>query len=182
MITKELVESLTGGEITGRGMFDELMRAVDAHVQREHDADRITPQNYATVYLGALQAVLGTSSQYVLSASIAAKNELILDEQLKQNERQNQLLDLQIIAQQIANDTARYNLDTMLPQQYAQLVAQTNLTTEQLQTQIGQTALVNLQDDQLQAQIALTAKQEDLLDEQIKTENANTTDASVVKH
>lgn len=61
------LESLTQIALDGSGAFDCLMRATKLHLQEEYNASRITGQEYATVYLGALTAVLQTSIQFLLN-------------------------------------------------------------------------------------------------------------------
>lgn len=61
------LESLTSVAIDGSGAFDKLMQATKLHLKEEHDAQRITGQEYSTVYLGALTAVLQTSIQFLLN-------------------------------------------------------------------------------------------------------------------
>jgi len=59
--------SLTSETLSGTGAFDVLMRTTKLHLKAEYDAQRITGAEYATVYLGALTAVLQTSIQFLLN-------------------------------------------------------------------------------------------------------------------
>lgn len=43
---------------TGNGVFDELMKAVVAHLQVEYKAKRINSDTYPQIYLGALQTAM----------------------------------------------------------------------------------------------------------------------------
>jgi hypothetical protein len=61
------LKSLTSETIDGTGAFDVLMRSTKLHLQAEYEAGRITGADYATVYLGALTAVLQTSIQFLLN-------------------------------------------------------------------------------------------------------------------
>lgn len=61
------VKSLTTVELEGSGVFDKLMRAVKLHLRDEYDSQRITGNEYSTVYLGAMAAVLQTSTQFLLN-------------------------------------------------------------------------------------------------------------------
>lgn len=65
--------NLTGESLTGVGVFDTLMRTTKIHLQEEYDAQRITGHEYATVYLGALTAVLQTSAQFLVNVANAAR-------------------------------------------------------------------------------------------------------------
>jgi len=44
--------------VAGTGVFDLLITAVERQINAQYDAGRITGTDYATVYLGGLQAVL----------------------------------------------------------------------------------------------------------------------------
>lgn len=161
--------TLTTGEVEGSGIFDELMRTVKAHAQGELTAGRLTEQSYAQVYLGGLQNVLQVATQYALRYEIANKELLIADEQLKQNQKQNELLDLQKEQLRIANDTAQYNYDFILPKQLAQLDLQNTQLTKS-------NDLITKQLLQADAQLSITGKQEDLVDEQIIAATGQHTD------
>lgn len=62
------IEALTTESLSGTGAFDVLMRATKLHLQEEYDAQRITGHEYATVYLGALSAVLQTAAQFLVNS------------------------------------------------------------------------------------------------------------------
>ena len=155
------IRSLSTGESAGSGLYEELMRAGNSHILQEFKAGRIVGESYASVYLGAMQANLSAAIQYLLQYETVNKNLEVLDEQIKQNQKQNELLELQKEQLSIANATAKYNLDVMLPAQLLQLKKQTELVVEQVNQAIAQTA-------QITAQTALTKKQQDLVDEQIR--------------
>lgn len=54
--------------VTGDGVFDDLMETVNAHLDAQFKLGRITGSDYATVYLGAMQAALQQSVAFVLGA------------------------------------------------------------------------------------------------------------------
>lgn len=171
-------KDLTGGEVEGAGVFDELMRTVKAHLDKEQTAGRITDQNYATVYLGALQNTLNTASQFLLQVEQTNQQTLLLQEQVKQAKKQNELLDLQKAQLTVQNATAQYNLDFTMPEQLAQLKEQTKLITQQKHNAVTQNTLLTTQNNQATQQIAVAVKQEELLLEQIesaKDEHTNPT-------
>lgn len=67
---------------SGNGVFDVLMRSVDAHLDKQYSSGRIKGTEYATVYLGALQAVLQQSIMFVLSEQKAEKELEVMTEQI----------------------------------------------------------------------------------------------------
>ena len=65
--TDVTLAKLTSAATDGVGVFDVLMRSVKLQIDAEYQANRIKGSEYSTVYLGALQAVLTTSFQFVLT-------------------------------------------------------------------------------------------------------------------
>ena len=61
------VSTLTTNSLTGTGVFDILMKVTKLHLQEEYENDRITGEEYSTVYLGALTAVMQQSVAYILN-------------------------------------------------------------------------------------------------------------------
>lgn len=61
------LSDLTDATISGDGVFDVLMRAMENHVAQEYDTSRIRGQDYSQVYLGALQSVLDRSIMFLLN-------------------------------------------------------------------------------------------------------------------
>jgi hypothetical protein len=60
------LEELTEVNLEGEGVFDQLMQAVDLHIQREYKGNRITGDQYAKVYTEVTTAVLGQSVSFLL--------------------------------------------------------------------------------------------------------------------
>jgi hypothetical protein len=91
------LSTLTTEAVAGTGAFDVLMRATKLHLKEEYDAQRITGNEYAKVYLGALTAVLQTATQFLM------------------NEQQVHLLNAQIglVRQQTVTELA--NTDDSIP-------------------------------------------------------------------
>ena len=64
----------------GTGVFDVLMKSVEAHIESQYG--KITGSDYATVYLGSLQAVLAQSIQFVLQEEAAGLQADLIAEQI----------------------------------------------------------------------------------------------------
>jgi len=60
------ITTLTEATVNGAGVFDQMMKAVNAHVQAEWAAKRITSDAYPQVYLGALQTALTQAVLFTL--------------------------------------------------------------------------------------------------------------------
>ena len=52
---------------TGTGIMDKLIEVVDQNIQTQHSSGRITGPEYATVYLGSIQAIMTESMKYLLN-------------------------------------------------------------------------------------------------------------------
>ena len=118
------VKSLTTGEKEGYGLFEELMRAANSHIQAEHEAGRISGTNYATVYLGMMQTAMQTAMQYALQYPTVNKQIELMNWQISQAEKQDKLLEYDRMAKHIANETAKYNLCKILPEQLTKAITE----------------------------------------------------------
>jgi hypothetical protein len=66
-VTSVTLSQLTTVSLDGDGVFDQLMQAMDLHIQREYKGNRITGDQYAKVYTEVTTAVLGQSVQFLLN-------------------------------------------------------------------------------------------------------------------
>lgn len=67
-------EDLTAGALDGVGVFDKLMKAINAHFEDQHKKGRITGADYAQAYIGATTGALSTSVQFLLGRDQAYWN------------------------------------------------------------------------------------------------------------
>lgn len=65
-ITIADVSNATTGD-DGTGAFDVLMKTIQLHLDEQHQLDRITGSDYATVYLGAMQSAMQQAIQFALT-------------------------------------------------------------------------------------------------------------------
>lgn len=80
--TKVDITALTHASVGGNGVFDVLMRAVNAHLQKEWSANRLKGTEYSTVYLGALESTMNASLQFLLARDKTNAEIDILKQQL----------------------------------------------------------------------------------------------------
>ena len=181
---------LTTGVVGGTGVFDVLLKAVEASVSKEFAANRITGVNYSTVYLGGLQSVLQNATQFLLEKDRAALSTLQIQKQieiaeaelvLRTAESESQLA-LQAaqklqIENQISISNAELALRTAESQQnilesqnrISVANAELALRTAESQSQIDLQAAQKLQ---VEAQTALQATQKLQIENQITIANA----------
>ena len=153
------ITNLTHATIDGNGVFDVLMRTVNAHLQKEWTANRLKGTEYSTVYLGALESTMNTSLQFLLAKDKLNAELAILEQQLvnlKVEEinatKQGLLLD-----KQLDDLVAATALKT---QQKANLVDELLTNAQQRSNLITEQARIAAQTAQIAAQTSLTTKQE----------------------
>ena len=151
------IDDLTKGITEGTGAFDVLMRAANAQVEAQYNAQRISGAEYGEVYLGTITAVLNSSVQYLLGSARLNKELLLLEQQIEAAKE-----NVELVKAQIAN----INADTALKiKQLDKLDADIGLTLEQ--TKVAAAQLDNLQKDLLikDEQIAKTKAETALIDQ-----------------
>jgi len=137
------VSDLTAGEgsLTGTGVFDELMKASEAHIQHEYSRGRIKGTDYATVYLGGLQAVMDRSLQFLLQQQRTDLEAQLLEEQIQNTIKERAQIEAQtaLTEQQTANAITE---GQVLAAQKCKLDAEFDLIQEQKLKTIAETALL----------------------------------------
>jgi hypothetical protein len=109
----------------GKGVLDQLMEAVEYHVNKQYDENRIQSDQYAQVYLGALEAAMTQATQMFLG-------QLLIDEKRRGQDLQNQ--------------KSEYELEVMLPKQV-------ELTSKQIDKITAEISLMGKQEDKIDKEI-----------------------------
>ena len=163
------ISNLTHATIDGNGVFDVLMRTVNAHLQKEWTANRLKGTEYSTVYLGALESTMNTSLQFLLAKDKLNAELAILEQQLvnlKVEEinatKQGLLLD-----KQIDDLVAATALKT---QQKANLVDELLTNAQQRSNLVTEQARISAQTAQIAAETLNVPKQGLLIDAQKDTQ------------
>ena len=115
------ITDVTQGSLDGTGVFDLLMQANKVHLEAEFAKNRIKGSEYATVYLGSLEAVLRVSMEFMLA-------------------KQRTDLEAQLLAQQVANAVIE---GTVLTAQKCKLDAEFDLTVQTKLKTAAETTLLN---------------------------------------
>ena len=137
------IDDLTENSLNGKGVFDRLMGSVELHIQDEFKKNRITGNNYAQAYLGALQSVLQFATQFTLQCDMP----LIELEKLRL-EREKMELELKRIEAEIKKINAEIDLTN----------AQIKLAEAELKLKEAQLPLIEAQ------VLAEQAKTRDIID------------------
>ena len=134
-----LITELTQGTVEGSGYFDELMKAVTAHLELQHKLGRIKGADYSTVYLGAMQWAMQQAVAFALGRQQADKQaELLIAQELKTDAEKG------LVDQQTLTEIERTALTTA---QELKTDAETALLTQKELTEDQQTILVQKQQD-----------------------------------
>lgn len=171
---------LTSATTSGTGVFDVLMRANKAHLEQEFTTGRLKGNEYASVYLGSLQAVLQAALQFTLE-----KEKQNLDAQIKAQEIELAVQKIALAQAELAISQAKL---ANIPKEGALLEAQTAKTLKDValadkeievkeqqvlvataEVGIAQAKLTNIPKEGalLDAQAAKTLKDVSLADKQI---------------
>lgn len=171
------VDDITNSGNTG--IFDKLMESINTQIENQYLNNRITGSDYATVYLGSMQAALAQSMQFALQeelteaqvAGVEADNllkskqleiaeverlskvyekDVLLVDQHNTTLKQQALLDTQEEAEQ-------YKVDNLLPAELAQINKQTDVAergmAEQEATGIKQRILLDTEEEAKQFEV-----------------------------
>ena len=115
-ITSNVVTN-EGNEVTGSGVFDTLMNAVNKHIKAQYEEGRIYDSEFSTVYVNALQSTLELSARIVLDQKLKEKQaeevaaRTVLLEQQKLTEIENTRISVNNA------DKLKYELDFLYPAQ-----------------------------------------------------------------
>lgn len=159
------VKELTTKAINGTGVFDVLMATNALYIQEEYAKNRIRGPEYAQVYIGALQATLAASVDYLHRSKM-------LGIEISNQEKQGELTDAQI---QLVLAQARQvstEVDVKLPVEVLSIQASTSLTETQKSKLIEELALVPLQGNLLTAQTGQVGAETLLTNKQTDRVNA----------
>lgn len=132
------LEQLTESKLEGTGVFDKLMKAVEAHIDQEFAKNRIKGPEYSTVYLGALQSTLDQSIKFLLNkddAAIKAKQLELMDKQIEELTAR-----IALINAQAANEALN---GALIEKQGLKLDAEVLLIGEQKLKTVAETALLD---------------------------------------
>lgn len=143
------IADITSGTVSGTGVFDSLMRAVRVHLDQEFKQNRFSGEDYSSLYLSAMNAVLQQSIQYALTKDQSdAQARLLLAQAAKTADEER------LVEQQLQNlVTEQLNL----VKQGTQLDKQNALLSEQILKSAADTALVNQQKINLVAEKSNTS-------------------------
>ena len=85
------IENVTNQEESG--IFDKLMQSISSNIEKQYLNNRITGSDYATVYLGSIQAALSQSIQFSLQEDmVAAQVDEVIDSTSRANIQLNDTL------------------------------------------------------------------------------------------
>ena len=184
----------------GTGTFDVLMQRIESHIERQHLAGRITGSDYATVYLGSLQAAIQQSIQFVLGEQAADKQADLLAAQIVEvsatTVRNDSVSAADVSLKEAQESDIEYVTTNHRPEQTTELQEQIDLLKSQDLNVIENVALVAAQTAdigyvttnhrpeqlaQLQEQVNKTTAEISLLEQKELTEMAQTSDSLTAK-
>jgi hypothetical protein len=153
--------TVVNGEWQGTGVFDTLISAVNKNIELQYSKGRITGQDYANVYLGALQAVLGQSVDLLLRKDLT---EAQIDDarkgiELKESQIEGIGYDNQVKVEQVR--MSQFEREFIQPAQLDKLEKEIDVTERQ----------VAIQESKLADELVTSQVQRNVMQEQIESAN-----------
>lgn len=72
-----------GLTVTGTGVFDDIMEAINIHLDAQFNANRITGEAYATTYTALVKSALESGVQFLRFRDVLGKEEDKLDQEIE---------------------------------------------------------------------------------------------------
>ena len=130
-VTPVSLPALTTQAVDGTGVFDVLMRANKAHLEQEYNKGRLRGAEYASVYLGSLEAVLNASVNFLLQ-----RDKATLEGQLLTQKVLNAVIEGEVLTGQKCKLQAEFDvlMATKLKTDQETMLLQWKVQTEKAQT------------------------------------------------
>lgn len=135
--TAQLTEG--ADSLTGVGVFDELMRASTAHLDKQFETGRIKGSDYANVYLGMMTALMQNATQFLLNQEKAGFEADLVAQQVT-----NALKEHEVLHSTKCKLDAEYD---NLVEVKLKTIAETNLLGQKQVTETAQTSSTGVDAD-----------------------------------
>lgn len=147
-----VIAELTSGTVDGSGVFDTLMKAAKAHLEQEFGKNRIKGAEYATVYLGSIEASLRIALEFTLQHQRAGLEADLISKQIEKA-----TADIALVHEQTANAVLEGKVlvaqECKLRAEYDHILAQTtkaatenSLLAQKIVTEKAQTQSIGVDD------------------------------------
>lgn len=164
VIPEITLAQLTQAKVGGDGVFDTLMTALTAHLDREYEGQRLKGQDYAQVYLGSVQSILTNSVAFLLQKDEAAGKAALVEAQIR-------LIEAQILKEQGDKE--------LVAAQTKKIIQETSNLVLEADNIIAQNCLLKAQYDLAMLNKLQTTAQTALIQQKIATEKAQVTETGV---
>lgn len=152
-MTDIIIDDLTNGSLdpdtnewTGTGILDKLLYAINKNIEGEYNKNRITGSDYANVYLGAMQAALAQSMQYLLQ-------EKVQEAQIDDIRKGIELKDAQIVSIGIDDTLKSKQLEIAEIERLSKLYEKDTLLIDQHNTNLKQQTLLDTEEEAKQYEV-----------------------------
>ena len=97
------------------GLFDQLMKSVEAHLDTQYTKNRIRGDKYAEVYVGSMGSVLQNVTQYLLGIMLIDEQKAKAEAEISLIESQEEKIDIEIELAELEKIKQTYMIENMLP-------------------------------------------------------------------
>jgi hypothetical protein len=141
------------------GLFDQLMKSVEFHLDKQYKQNRMKGADYAQVYAGSIQGVMQYTTQYLLGIMLIDEQKAKLKADISLTETQERQLELQSELIELEKLKLKYQIEQLLPLEKDKLVLEIERVRQE-------GLLIAAQIDKIAAEILHMIQQEELWDAQ----------------
>lgn len=158
----------------GEGLFDQLMAAVDKHLDKQYKDNRLRGTQYAEVYVGSIQGVMQNTTQYLLGQLLIEEKATQMAADTSLTIKQEQKIDAEIKLMALEEEKLRFEIDVLYPLQKIKVEAEIALINAQILKITAEIAMLEAQQVLMLKQALKIDKEIEYLTAKIRTEQANT--------
>ncbi|AGM46823.1 hypothetical protein BZG00_15570 [Salinivibrio kushneri] len=128
---------------SGEGVFDKLMESINKQILSQYENNRINSSDYASMYLGGIQAALAQSIQFVLADKLT-------EVQIRGAEADNLIKAEQLGVVKAERAAKEFEVASILPEQLSKLQEEVDLLqTQDAEAQLDGTKRRLVQDEEI---------------------------------
>ena len=97
------------------GLFDQLMKSVEHHLDAQYEKNRIRGDKYAEVYIGSIQGVMQNTTQYLLGVMLIDEQKAKAEAEISLVETQEAKLVVETELIELEKIRLKYTIEELLP-------------------------------------------------------------------
>jgi chromosome segregation ATPase len=165
----------------GDGLFDQLMAAVEGHLDKQYDGMRLRGDEYAKVYVGSIQGVMVNTTQYLIGIMLLDQQKAKLEAETSLTYKQEEKIDNEVALLELEREKLKFQIQQLYPLELQKLEAEVykiqkegELIDKQIEKMDAEILFLDAQKDMMLKQAQKIDKEIEFMGWKILTEKANT--------